>query len=194
MRNIKWHETSITRAQRASLKNQKPFVFWLTGLSGSGKSTLANALEARLFELHKHTILLDGDNIRHGLCKDLGFKQEDRVENIRRIGEVAKLFLDAGIIVICAFVSPFEKDREKLRELLSDSFIEIFVDTPIEVCKKRDPKGLYQKAKKGELKDFSGLDSVYEKPKKPELHIDNSLKSIKQNVDIILEYFLSKIS
>ncbi|EDO7882018.1 adenylyl-sulfate kinase, partial [Campylobacter coli] len=140
--NLTWHTSSITKTQRAKLKNQKPCVLWFTGLSGSGKSTLANAVEKKLFEQGFHTYLLDGDNVRHGLNGDLGFDEASRVENIRRIGELCKLFMDAGMIVLCAFISPFEKDRKLIKDLLNDDeYIEIFVDTPLEICEKRDPKG-----------------------------------------------------
>ncbi|EOJ7976825.1 adenylyl-sulfate kinase, partial [Campylobacter coli] len=151
-KNLTWHTSSITKTQRAKLKNQKPRVLWFSGLSGSGKSTLANAVEKKLFERGFHTYLLDGDNVRHGLNKDLGFDEVSRVENIRRIGEVCKLFIDAGMIVLCAFISPFEKDRKLIKDLLDeDEYIEIFVDTPLEICEKRDPKGLYKKARNGEI-------------------------------------------
>ncbi|PZT47644.1 adenylyl-sulfate kinase [Helicobacter valdiviensis] len=184
-KNLTWHTSSITKYQRAKLKNQKPCVLWLTGLSGSGKSTLANALEKRLFELGFHTYLLDGDNIRHGLNKDLGFDETSRVENIRRIGEVCKLFVDAGIIVIGAFISPFKKEREMVRELFEKGeFVEIFVDTPLEICEKRDPKGLYKKARSGEIKNFTGIDSPYEKPEAPEVHIIS--EKLEENVGMIM--------
>ena len=173
-KNILWHDSRINKQQRAKLKHQKPSVIWFTGLSGSGKSTLANALELKLYEMGVHTYLLDGDNIRHGLNHDLGFSQEDRVENIRRIGEVAKLFVDSGTILLTAFISPFQNDRNLVRNLVEeDEFIELFVDTPLEVCEQRDPKGLYKKARDGKIKNFTGIDSPYEKPLNPELHIIN---------------------
>ena len=187
--NIVWHNTHISKAQRAIIKNQKPCIIWLTGLSGSGKSTLANALESRLYDMKYHTYLLDGDNVRHGLNRDLGFSEIDRIENIRRIGEVAKLFVDSGAIVITAFISPFIKDREQVRKLVTkDEFIEVFVDTSLEVCESRDPKGLYKKARLGELKNFTGLDSPYERPIHPELHIYNDKVEINTNIDIIINY------
>lgn len=185
-KNLTWHTSNITKTQRAKLKNQKPCVVWFTGLSGSGKSTLANALEEKLFNLGYHTYILDGDNVRHGLNKDLGFDETSRIENIRRIGELCKLFVDSGLIVICAFVSPFEKDRAFVRSLLEkDEFIEVFVDTPLEICEKRDPKGLYKKARNGEIQNFTGINSPYEKSLNPEIHIQK--EDIKENVDIIFE-------
>ncbi|MDY4426029.1 MAG: adenylyl-sulfate kinase [Helicobacter sp.] len=189
--NLTWHDTKITKEQRSKLKNQKPCVLWLTGLSGSGKSTLANALEQRLFTMGYHTYLLDGDNVRHGLNKDLGFDENSRIENIRRIGEVCKLFVDSGLIVLCAFISPFCKERQIIRELLDKGeYIEIFVDTPIEVCEKRDPKGLYKKARNGEIKNFTGIDSPYEAPKNPEIHIKS--ENLDENIETILKYLLQK--
>ncbi|AJC93654.1 adenylyl-sulfate kinase [Campylobacter volucris] len=186
-KNLTWHTSNITKTQRAKLKNQKPCVVWFTGLSGSGKSTLANALEEKLFNLGYHTYILDGDNVRHGLNKDLGFDEASRIENIRRIGELCKLFVDSGLIVICAFVSPFEKDRTFVRSLLKkDEFIEVFVDTPLEICEKRDPKGLYKKARNGEIQNFTGINSPYETPLNPEIHIRK--EDIKENVGMILEF------
>ncbi|EAI3905325.1 adenylyl-sulfate kinase [Campylobacter lari] len=191
-KNLTWHTSSITKTQRAKLKNQKPCVLWFSGLSGSGKSTLANAVEKKLFEQGFHTYLLDGDNVRHGLNKDLGFDEASRVENIRRIGEVCKLFIDAGMIVLCAFISPFEKDRKLIKDLLDeDEYIEIFVDTPLGICEKRDPKGLYKKARNGEIKNFTGIDSPYEKPKNPHIHIIK--EDLNENVGIILNKIKSNI-
>ena len=189
--NLTWHDTKITKGQRSKLKNQKPCVLWLTGLSGSGKSTLANALEQRLFTMGYHTYLLDGDNVRHGLNKDLGFDEDSRIENIRRIGEVCKLFVDSGLIVLCAFISPFCEERQIIRELLDKGeYIEIFVDTPIEICEKRDPKGLYKKARNGEIKNFTGIDSPYEAPKNPEIHIKS--ENLEENIETILKYLSQK--
>lgn len=191
MNNLTWHNTNINKQQRSKLKNQKPCVLWFSGLSGSGKSTLANALEIKLFEKGYHTYILDGDNTRFGINKDLGFDEKSRSENIRRIGEICKLFVDAGLIVLCSFISPFEKDREFVRSLLEkDEFIEIFVDTPLEICEKRDPKGLYKKARNNEIKNFTGIDSPYEKPKNPEIHIIEF--DIDKNVDNILKYLKDK--
>ncbi len=182
----------IKRSDRERIKNQKACVIWLTGLSGSGKSTIANELEYQLNKMNYHTYLLDGDNIRNGLNSDLGFSDTDRKENIRRISEVAKLFLDAGIITITAFISPFIEDREKAREIIGEDFIEVFIDTPIEVCIKRDPKGLYQKALNGEIKEFTGINSPYEKPKNPDIHIETAKTNISLSVALIIKYLNEK--
>ncbi|WP_051134240.1 sulfate adenylyltransferase subunit CysN [Methylocystis sp. ATCC 49242] len=171
--NVHLQEQSVSKAVRSRVKHQKPTILWFTGLSGAGKSTVANLVETKLVERHAHTIMLDGDNIRHGLNKDLGFTDADRVENIRRIGEVAKLMVDAGLIVLCAFISPFKAERRMVRSLVEDGeFIEIFLDTPLEVCIARDPKGLYKRALAGEIKNFTGVDQVYERPEEPELHVN----------------------
>lgn len=167
---------SISRQDRERLNGQKGKVIWLTGLSGAGKSTLANALDEALYRQGKRAYILDGDNIRHGLNKDLGFTQADRVENIRRVAEVAKLMLDAGLIVITAFISPFRSEREMARALIgNDRFMEVFLDTPLEVCELRDPKGLYRKARSGKLPNMTGIDSPYEAPQQPDVRIDHSL-------------------
>ena len=188
-KNIVWHEHHVSKQERSNIKKQKPCVLWFTGLSGSGKSTIANAVEMKLLELHKHTYLLDGDNIRMGLNKGLSFSDEDRVENIRRIGEVAKLFVDSGLIVLTAFISPFQKDRDSVRKLVEDKeFIEIFIDTPLEICEQRDPKGLYKKAREGEIVNFTGISSPYEAPKKAEIHIINDKITIEECVDKIIMY------
>jgi len=192
-KNIVWHNTSITKKDREGLLNQKGVLIWFTGLSGSGKSTAASALEQKLYELGKLTYLLDGDNIRHGLNKDLGFSIEDRKENIRRIGEVAKLFVDAGIIVITSFISPLKEDRNNVRKLLGGSFVEVFVDCPLDVCEDRDPKGLYKKARKGEIKDFTGIYSPYEKPENPEITIHTNSQTIDQCVETILRYLKHRV-
>ena len=179
--NVHWQHVDVTREAHANLKNQKPLVLWFTGLSGSGKSTIANEVEKLLHLMNRHTFLLDGDNVRHGLNKDLGFTDADRVENIRRIGEVAKLMTDAGLIVITAFISPFRAERQMVRDLLPDGeFVEIFVDTPLSVAEKRDVKGLYKKARSGELKNFTGIDSPYEAPRNPEIRIDTTNMSPRQ--------------
>lgn len=176
------------------MKRQRPLVIWLTGLSGSGKSTLANALELALAAKKHHTYLLDGDNVRLGLCQDLGFSDSDREENIRRISEVAKLFIDAGLIVITAFISPFRSDRELAKKVIgSDYFIEVFVDTPITECERRDPKGLYRKARQGLIKNFTGIDSAYEAPISPQIRIDHTMESIDESVARILEFIEARI-
>jgi adenylylsulfate kinase len=189
--NTVWHHQHVNKAQRAKIKNQKPCLLWFTGLSGSGKSTVANAVDALLFERGCHTYLLDGDNVRHGLCGDLGFSDEDRVENIRRISEVAKLFLDAGTIVSTAFISPFESDRAQAAALLEQGeFIEVYIDTPLDVCEQRDPKGLYKKARAGEIKDFTGIDSDYDVPKAPHIHVktaENDLAACASQIVAYLE-------
>lgn len=173
--HIQVHAHALEKNDRSRIKRQQPCVLWFTGLSGSGKSTTANAVEKKLFDLGFHTYLLDGDNVRHGLNKDLGFSPEDRAENIRRIGEVAKLFTDAGLIVLTAFISPFREDRRMVRDLVgSDAFVEIFMDTPLQVCEERDPKGLYKKARQGSIKDFTGIQSQYEPPLSPDLTLDAS--------------------
>ncbi len=170
-----WHQTHITKDDRAKQKNQVPKCIWLTGLSGSGKSTLANALEVALTGQGKHTYLLDGDNVRHGLNKNLGMSDEDRTENIRRVSEVAKLMVDAGLVVITAFISPFRADRDAARALFEDGeFVEVFADAPLEECEKRDPKGLYKKARAGEIKEFTGIDSPYEAPANAEVVINTA--------------------
>ena len=187
--NIVWHNHHVTQEKRAKLKQQKPCILWFTGLSGSGKSTIANAVEELLYQQKKHTYLLDGDNIRHGLNKSLGFSEVDRVENIRRVGEVSKLFCDSGIIVLSAFISPFRADRNIVRNLSRDGeFIEIFVDTPLEVCEQRDPKGLYKKARAGEIKNFTGIDSPYETPESPEVHIHNHDISVLEAAQVVIDY------
>jgi len=191
--DIVWHDHNVVRSQRAENKNQKPCLLWFTGLSGSGKSTIANALDVALHQRGYHTFLLDGDNVRHGLCKDLGFSDEGRVENIRRIGEVSKLFTDAGLIVLSAFISPFISDRRLVRKLFpAGEFIEVFMDAPIETCESRDPKGLYQKARSGQIKDFTGIDSPYEVPAHPELRLDTSRMSVDDCVEVLFAYLLER--
>ena len=185
--NVHWQALEVGREQHAALKGQKPAVLWFTGLSGAGKSTIANLVEKRLVALGRHTFLLDGDNVRHGLNRDLGFTDADRIENIRRIGEVARLMADAGLIVLTAFISPFRAEREMVRKMLPDGeFIEIFVDTTIEEAERRDPKGLYAKARAGEIKNFTGIDSPYEPPESPEIRIDTSAMTPDEAADFII--------
>lgn len=191
--NTVWHEHHVSQKQRSILKQQKPCILWFTGLSGSGKSTVANAVENLLFGMDKHTYLLDGDNVRQGLNKGLGFNEADRVENIRRVGEVANLFSDAGLIVVTAFISPFEKDREMVRSMaMQGQFVEVFIDAPIEVCEQRDPKGLYKKARAGEIKDFTGIDSPYDVPVNPEIHVVNDGISIEEAASQVVSYLKDK--
>lgn len=186
--NIFEQKVDITKVDRSKLKNQKPCVLWFAGLSGAGKSTIANALDKKLHEMGRHTYLLDGDNVRHGLSKDLGFTDEDRVENLRRVAEVSKLMVDAGLIVISAFISPFKSERQMARDLFSiGEFLEIFIDTPLEVAERRDIKGLYKKAKAGKLKNFTGIDSPYEPPESPNIHLDAGSKNIECLVDQIIK-------
>ncbi len=186
--NIVWHHHNVTHEDRCQQKSQKPCVLWFTGLSGSGKSTVANAVEALLFQNGNHSYLLDGDNVRHGLNKDLSFTDSDRVENIRRIGEVSKLFTDSGLIVLSAFISPFKADRQQVRDLLKQGqFVEVFVDTPLEICEQRDPKGLYKKARAGDIKNFTGLDSPYEAPQAPEIHLKTNEHSIDELAQQVLQ-------
>lgn len=187
--NIVWHNTSVTQQQRADQKQQKPCILWFTGLSGSGKSTVANAVETKLFQTGCHSYLLDGDNVRHGINNDLTFSDADRVENIRRIGEISKLFIDSGLLVLTAFISPFRADRQLVRELVGEGqFIEVYIDTPIEVCEQRDPKGLYQKARRGEIKHFTGIDSPYEAPELPEVVVKTAEMDIEQCAEYVLNY------
>lgn len=170
--NVVWHAHPVTVEQREELHQHRGAVLWFTGLSGSGKSTVAGALEEALHKLGVSTYLLDGDNVRHGLCSDLGFSDADRKENIRRVGEVAKLMADAGLVVLTAFISPHRAERQMVRDLVGEGrFIEVFVDTPLSICEARDPKGLYKKARAGELRNFTGIDSVYEAPVNPEIHL-----------------------
>lgn len=186
-RHIIWHEQSVVKEERQRKNGHKSAILWFTGLSGSGKSTIANAFIRRLFEEGKQGYILDGDNIRHGLNKDLGFSPEDRKENIRRIGEVAKLFVDAGNIVATAFISPYREDRKFVRRLVEeDEFLEVYVKCPLEVCEKRDPKGLYQKARKGEIPSFTGIDAPYEEPLYPEIVIESDKVSVEESVEQIM--------
>ena len=188
--NLTYQHTDITPKYRANIKNQKPFTLWFTGLSGSGKTTLANGIEKRLANLGKHTMLLDGDNIRFGLNKNLGFKEEDRVENIRRVAEVAKLMNDAGLIVMASFISPYQQDRDLARSIIGETFVEVYVSTPLEICEQRDIKGLYQKARKGEIPNFTGISSPYEIPDNAELTIDTSVIELDEAISLINDYII----
>ncbi len=187
--NIVWHAHHVTREERSAQKNQRPCVLWFTGLSGAGKSTLANAVEALLYQKQHHSYILDGDNIRHGLNKGLGFSDADRIENIRRIGEVSKLLVDAGLIALTAFISPFRADRDLVRNLFTgNEFIEIYVQAPLDVCEQRDPKGLYKKARAGEIKNFTGIDSRYEEPVSPELVVNTAQHSLEECARQVVTY------
>jgi bifunctional enzyme CysN/CysC len=189
--NVHWQAVDVGREAHAGLKNQKPAVLWFTGLSGSGKSTIANLVEKKLHRMNRHTFLLDGDNVRHGLNKDLGFTEADRIENIRRVGEVAKLMADAGLIVITAFISPFRAEREMVRAMLPESeFVEVFIDTPLSLAEERDVKGLYKKAREGSLKNFTGIDSPYEAPTKPEIRIDTTAMTPEAAATLIVDTLL----
>jgi len=187
--NIVWHDTEITLEMREAQQGHQGCVLWFTGLSGSGKSTVATALQKELFSRGYRVYILDGDNVRHGLNADLGFSDDDRTENIRRIGELAKLFMDAGVITITSFISPFIKDRNRVREILpSGKFIETYVKAPLNVCEQRDPKGLYRKARNGAIKDFTGIDSPYEAPENPELTIETHKYKVEENLQTIVNY------
>jgi adenylylsulfate kinase len=192
-KNLHPPELKVLKKERNILNKHKSICIWLTGLSGSGKSTIASELEKDLFDMRISTYILDGDNIRHGLNKDLGFGEEDRKENIRRIGEVAKLFTDAGIVIICSFISPFKEDRQTVRSLFpAGDFLEVFVNCPVEVCEKRDVKGLYNKARNGEIKNFTGIDSPFEPPDNPEIEINTDKTDLTGSVAKIIEYLLNK--
>ncbi len=189
--NVHWQATDISRDMRVNLKNQRPALLWFTGLSGSGKSTIANLVEKKLHRMNRHSFLLDGDNVRHGLNRDLGFTEADRIENIRRVGEVAKLMSDAGLIVITAFISPFRAEREMVRSMLPEGeFIEVFIDTPLAEAERRDVKGLYKKARAGQLKNFTGIDSPYEAPESPEIRIDTTAMTPEEAADLIIDRLL----
>jgi bifunctional enzyme CysN/CysC len=184
--NVHWQALDVAKSARADMKHQKPVVLWFTGLSGSGKSTIANLLEKKLHASGRHTYILDGDNVRHGLNRDLGFTDEDRVENIRRVAEVARLMVDAGLIVLVSFISPFRAERRMAREIVAEGeFIEVFVDTPFEVCAARDPKGLYAKALSGEIKNFTGIDSPYEQPQNADVRLETTGKTPEEMVDTL---------
>jgi adenylylsulfate kinase len=189
--NLYWHKPSISVDERRKLNKYKSCVIWFTGLSAAGKSTLANALCEKFHSMHIHGYVLDGDNIRHALNKDLGFKPEDRKENIRRIGEVAKLLVDAGLVAITAFISPYREDRRQSRKLLrSDEFIEVYLKCNLEECERRDPKGVYKKARAGEIKDFTGISAPYEEPEKPEITLDTARYSVDECTEKLLDYLI----
>jgi len=191
--NTVWHHATVTRERRQQLNSHKSSILWFTGLSGAGKSSLAHALEEELHQLGCSTYVLDGDNVRHGLCGDLSFSNDDRQENIRRIGNVAKLFLEGGTIVLTAFISPFKKDRAIVRNMVQHGdFVEIYCNTPIEVCEQRDVKGLYSKARKGEIKEFTGISSPYEKPTKPDITVLTGKDSIDDCVEQIIKFLKSR--
>ena len=193
MKNVFWHHATVTRQRRNTQNNHQSVVLWFTGLSGSGKSTLAHAIEEKLYQIGCRTIVLDGDNMRHGLCKDLEFTNEDRKENIRRIGEVSKLFIESGVITLTAFISPFKEERDKVRELLANQdLIEIYVKCPISVCEARDVKGMYKKAKANEIKDFTGISSPYEAPENPDLILDTDKESLDESVDKVLNLLIHR--
>lgn len=185
--NVVWHEQAVRRCNREAINGHKSVVIWFTGLSGSGKSTIAHAVEERLHAMQCRSIVLDGDNVRHGLCGDLGFSIDDRKENIRRIGEMVKLFLETGVISLTAFISPLIEDRERARSIVPHGdFLEVFVDCPVEVCEQRDVKGLYKKARAGEIKEFTGISSPYEAPPKPELVLKTAEETLEQSVDKVM--------
>lgn len=187
--NIYWQELKVSKEMRARLNGHKPAILWITGLPGSGKSTISRELEMALYQMGVRTYILDGDNIRHGLCKDLGFSKKDRDENIRRVGEVARLFVEAGILTICAFASPYRDQRMIVRNMVeSGELIEIFTKCPLEICIQRDPKGLYKKALAGEIKGFTGIDDPYEEPDSPEIIIETDKLSVKESIETIIQY------
>lgn len=192
--NVVWHKPEVTRHMRNILNGHKSVVAWFTGLPSSGKSTIAHNVEKRLYEMGIRTYTFDGDNIRHGLCSDLGFSKEDRAENLRRIAEVIKLFLDAGIVVLSAFVSPLKEQRQRVKKIIGEKdFIEIYCRCPVEICEKRDPKGMYKKAKAGEIKEYTGISAPYEEPENPDLIIDTHLLSIEEAVERVVTLLLDKI-
>lgn len=191
--NVTWHESSLSKELRRKQNGHESTVLWFTGLSGSGKSTIANAVAKELYNRNIRSYVLDGDNIRHGLNKDLGFSEDDRTENIRRIGEVSKLFVDSGQFVLTAFISPFRADRQIVRDLLEEGeFIEVYIKCPLEECEVRDPKGLYDKARKGIIKDFTGIDSPYEEPEHPEIVLESDQYSIEECVEQVIDYLTTK--
>ncbi|VIO69895.1 Adenylyl-sulfate kinase [Bradyrhizobium ivorense] len=191
--NVAWQPVAVGRKERADLKNQKPCIIWFTGLSGAGKTTIANIVDQKLFAMSRHAMLLDGDNLRHGLNADLGFSEVDRTENIRRAGEVAKLMADSGLIVICSFISPHGAERDMVRSLVSkEEFVEVFVDTPIEECARRDPKGLYSKARSGRIRNFTGIDASYEAPIRPEIHLRTMEQTPEQMAKTVIDVLMAR--
>lgn len=192
MKNIIWHDYHIQTEDREKLLNQKSCLIWFTGLSGSGKSTIASAVQQSLYNSGNCCYVLDGDNIRHGINSDLGFSESDRIENIRRIREIGYLFVDSGLITLAAFISPHQKAREEIRKQLSDKFIEVYVRCPLDICEKRDPKGLYKKARKKEIAQFTGISSPYEAPENPEIILDSSRLNVQQSCDIVIDYLKQK--
>lgn len=188
-----WHKSQVYKNDRQKRNDHKSFVLWFTGLSGSGKSTLANAIEKKLFDANHNIVVLDGDNIRHGLCSDLGFSEKDRHENIRRIGEVSKLFVDSGTIILAAFVSPYEEDRQQIRSLLDDDeFFEVFCDCDLSTCEERDPKGIYKRARNGEIPNFTGISAPYESPVNPDVRINSAKQTIDEEVETIMALLIKK--
>jgi adenylylsulfate kinase len=191
--NTIWHHATVTREHRNQKNNHKSTVLWFTGLSGSGKSTLCHSVEERLYQQSCRTFVMDGDNVRHGLCGDLGFSYEDRKENIRRVGEMSRLFVEAGTIVLTAFISPFREEREKVRMLMPPGdFLEVYVDCPIEVCESRDLKGLYKRARAGTVKEFTGVSSPYEPPEKPELTVNTDQQALEESVESVIQLLIER--
>ncbi len=192
-KDVVWYNATVTRERREQLNNHRSVILWFTGLSGSGKSTLAHSVEEHLYQRGCHTFVFDGDNVRHGLCSDLDFTVEDRIENIRRVGEMAKLFVEAGVIALTAFISPFNQERERVRSLFSHGeFIEIYCKCSVEVCENRDVKGLYERARRGEINNFTGISSPYEEPVNPELKIDTELLSLNESVEKVVKYLYKR--
>ena len=191
-KNVIWHQATVTRERREASNNHKGAILWFTGFSGSGKSTLAHAVEESLYQKGCKTFVLDGDNVRHGLCSDLSFSDKDRKENIRRIGEMSRLFAESGTLALTAFISPFQEDRQKVRDLAGDDFIEIHCQCDISTCESRDVKGLYKKARQGEIKDFTGISSPYEAPEKPEVTLDTGAEPLEECVEKILAYLVQR--
>jgi len=190
--NVVWHQARVTRTMREQQNGHRGAVLWFTGLSGAGKSTLAHAVEERLHEMGCRTFVIDGDNVRHGLCADLGFSDADRVENIRRVGEVAGLFVQAGVLTLTAFISPFREDRERVRTILGEDFIEVHCDTSLDVCEARDVKGLYKRARAGEIADFTGISSPYEAPDNPDLRVNTGMDHLDDCVDQVIAWLLKR--